>query len=100
MPSLHSKLRHDLNHYFKVNNISVDVVIETQDTSIQKLLGIEGMGLVPLPEFAGKELISEGKLVKIGTLRGVMEGFWLVSSPRKISNPIADALMKNFELKT
>ncbi len=100
MPSLHSKLRHDLNHFFQINNIFVDVVIETQDTSIQKMLAIEGMGLVALPEFAGKELVSEGKLIKIGTLRGVMEDFWLVSSPRNIPNPIAVALMKNFELNT
>ena len=100
MPSLHSKLRHDLNHFFKTNNIFVDVLIETQDTSIQKLLAVEGMGLVPLPEFAGKELVSEGKLVKVGTLGGVTEEFWLVSSPRKIPNPIAVTLMKNFELKT
>ena len=100
MPSLHSKLRHDLNHFFQVNDISVDVIIETQDTSIQKLLGNEGMGLIPLPDFAGKELVREGKLVKLGTLQGVMEDFWLVSSPRKISNPIAANLMKNFKLKT
>lgn len=100
MPSLHSKLRHDLNHFFQINNIAVDVVIETQDTSIQKLLGNEGMGLIPLPDFAGKELVKEGKLIKIGTLRGVMEDFWLISSPRKIPNPIAANLMKNFKLKT
>lgn len=100
MPSLHSKLRHDLNHFLKINNISVDVIIETQDTSIQKLLANEGMGLVPLPDFAGKELVKEGKLIKIGTLKGVMEDFWLVSSPRKIPNPIAVALMKNFRLTT
>jgi len=100
MPSLHSKLRHDLNHFLKINDITVDVIIETQDTSIQKLLGIEEMGLVPLPDFAGKELVKEGKLIKIGTLKGVMESFWLVSSPRKIPNPIADSLMKNFKLKT
>jgi LysR family transcriptional regulator, transcriptional activator of nhaA len=100
MPSLHSKLRHDLNHFFQINNITVDVVIETQDTSIQKLLGNEGMGLIPLPDFAGKELVKEGKLIKIGTLQGVMEDFWLVSSPRKIPNPIAVTLMKSFKLKT
>jgi LysR family transcriptional regulator, transcriptional activator of nhaA len=96
MPSLHSKLRHDLNHFFQINKITVDVVIETQDTSIQKLLGNEGMGLVPLPDFAGKELIKEGKLIKVGNLQGVTEDFWLVSSPRKFSNPIAEDLMKNF----
>jgi LysR family transcriptional regulator, transcriptional activator of nhaA len=100
MPSLHSKLRHDLNHFFKINNIAVDVVVETQDTSIQKMLGNEGMGLIPLPDFAGKELVKEGKLIKIGTLQGVMEEFWLVSSPRKIPNPIALDLMKKFKLNT
>ncbi len=99
MPSLHSKLRHDLNHFFQSNGITVDVVIESQDTSIQKLLGYEGMGLVPLPDFAGKELIKEGKLIKIGSLQGVTEDFWLISSPRKFSNPIAETLMKNFEWK-
>ncbi len=97
MPSLHSKLRHDLNHFFRVNDIVVDVVIETQDTSIQKLLGAEGMGLIPLPNFAGKELVKEGKLIKIGPLQGVTEDFWLVSSPRKIPNPIASVLMKEFK---
>jgi LysR family transcriptional activator of nhaA len=100
MPTLHSKLRHDLNHFFQINKITVDVIIETQDTSIQKLLGNEGMGLVPLPDFAGKELIKEGKLIKIGKLHGVTEDFWLVSSPRKFSNPIAETLMKNFNWKT
>lgn len=100
MPTLHSKLRHDLNHFFQINKITIDVVIETQDTSIQKLLGNEGMGLVPLPDFAGKELIKEGKLIKIGNLQGVTEDFWLVSSPRKFSNPIAETLMKNFKWDT
>ena len=99
MPTLDSKLRHDLNHFLRVNDISVDVIIETQDTSIQKLLGIEGMGLIPLPDFAGKELVKEGKLTKIGSLKGVTEDFWLVSSPRKFANPIAETLMKDFEWK-
>jgi LysR family transcriptional regulator, transcriptional activator of nhaA len=99
MPSLHSKLRHDLNHFFQINKITIDVIIETQDTSIQKLLGIEGMGLVPLPDFAGKELVKEGKLIKIGSLQGITEDFWLISSPRKFSNPIAETLMKNFDWK-
>jgi LysR family transcriptional activator of nhaA len=100
MPTLNSKLRHDLNHFFQINEITVDVIIETQDTSIQKLLGNDGMGLIPLPDIAGKELVKEGKLIKIGSLQGVTEDFWLVSSPRKFSNPIAEALMKDFEWKT
>ena len=99
MPSFHSKLRHDLNHFFQTNEITIDVVIETQDTSIQKLLGIQGMGLIPLPEFAGVELVKEKKLFKLGTLQKVTEDFWLVSSPRKFQNPIARNLMENFNWK-
>jgi len=99
MPSLHSKFRHDLNHFFQTNNINVNTIIETQDTSIQKLLGIQGMGLIPLPEFAGVELVKEKKLFKLGTLQKVTEDFWLVSSPRKFQNPIARNLMENFNWK-
>ncbi len=40
---------------------------------------------------------KDGKFIKIGTLREVTEDFWLVSSPRKISNPISENLMKNFK---
>lgn len=100
MPSLHSKFRHDLNHFFKTNSINVDTIIETQDTSIQKLLGIQGMGLVPLPEFAGVDLVKEKKLFKLGTLQKVTEDFWLVSSPRKFQNPIARNIMENFNWKS
>jgi len=43
---------------------------------------------------------KDGELIKIRTLREVTEDFWLVSSPRKISNPISENLMKNFKWKT
>jgi LysR family transcriptional activator of nhaA len=98
LPTLHSKLRHDLDHYFRANKIAVDITTETQDTSVQKLLGTEGMGLVPLPDFAGKELVDEKKLIKIGTLDQVKEDFWLISGIRKVPNLIAVELMEKFQL--
>ncbi len=73
-------------------------VAETQDTSVQKLLGIEGHGLIPLPEFTTRDLIGEKKLVKIGALPDVKEEFWLISAERKIENPIAARIMKSFHL--
>jgi len=45
-------------------------------------------------------IIMESTNYPGSTLKGVMEDFWLVSSPRKIPNPIAVALMKNFRLTT
>ncbi len=99
LPTLHSKLRHDLDHYFRINNITIDRTIETQDTSVQKILGIEGLGLVPLPEFAGLELVKEKKLVNLGPLPDIVEDFWIVSGIRKIANPQAQWLMDNFEME-
>ena len=63
LPTQDSKLRHDLDHYFRIHNINVDVAIECQDTSVQKTLGIDGMGLAPLPDFAGEEFVQEKKLI-------------------------------------
>lgn len=100
LPTAHSKLRHDLDHYFSLQKLRIVPVAETQDTSLQKLLGIEGHGLVPLPLFAVQELVDEKKLVKLGTLPGVKEEFWLVSAERRIQNPIAAKIMKSFQLST
>ena len=99
LPTLHSKLRHDLDHYFRLHNITINQVVETQDTSVQKVLGIEGLGLVPLPDFAGLELVKEKKLVNLGRLPDISEDFWIISGKRKITNPQAQWVMDNFELK-
>ena len=99
LPTLHSKRRHDLDHFFRIHQSNVEVVMETQDTSVQKLMAIRGLGLVALPDFAGQSLVQEKKLLKLGTLEGVYEEIFLVSSPRTITNPVADFLMKDFNLE-
>jgi LysR family transcriptional regulator, transcriptional activator of nhaA len=98
LPTLHSKLRHDLDHYFKMNQIQPDVVAETQDTGLQKLLGAAGVGLIPIAEFDAEELVREKKLVNLGRLKNVTEEIWLISASRKIENPIVSKLMKTIQL--
>ncbi|AFY02682.1 LysR family transcriptional regulator [Bdellovibrio bacteriovorus] len=97
-PTIHSRLRRDLEHYFSINGIRVDRIAETQDTSLQKLLGQEGVGLIPIVEVAASDLIREKKLVVLGTLPGIYEEIWLMAANRKIDNPIAAKLMKGFTL--
>lgn len=96
LPTAHSKLRHDLDHYFKSNDIKHTSVAETQDTSLQKLIAKHGIGLTPLPEI---EEAREPELVKLGRLEGVYEEIWLVSAKRKLENRIAAELLKVFSLK-
>ena len=95
-PTSHSKLRHDLNHFFKLNDIQAFSVAETQDTSLQKLLAEHGVGLAPLSEV---EREKEQNLVRLGRLDGVYEEIWLISAQRKIENSIAAKLMSTFSLR-
>lgn len=98
LPTLHSKLRHDLNHYFRLQNICILPVAETQDTSLQILFAKQGIGLAPLSEVSTENLVQAGALQRIGKLKGVYEEVWLVSAQRKLENPIAAKLIKSFTL--
>jgi LysR family transcriptional regulator, transcriptional activator of nhaA len=96
MPTFHSKLRSDIEHFFSSHNIHIDEIAETQDTSLQKILGRDGVGLVPLSEISVESLIKSGELFKIGELMNVQEEIFLVSASRRIENPISQHLFKNF----
>lgn len=99
-PTAHSKLRRDLDHFFNINGLRVDRIAETQDTSLQKLLGQNGVGVIPLAQVAAADLIREKKLVVLGKLPGVYDEIWLMAANRKIDNPIAAKLMKEFKMKS
>ncbi len=97
-PTVHSKMRHDLEHFFRLMGVHIDIIAETQDTAIQKLMGIEGLGLVPLPKPAVGYYVKRGQLIEIGELQSVWEELFLIAATRKIANPAALHLMRNFSL--
>lgn len=98
LPTPHSKLRMDMDHWFKTKRINPDVVFETQDTSLQKLLVTRHLGIAPLPEPAAKELITEKAMVNLGPVDDVYEELWLLSGERRIQNPVAAQIFKLFSL--
>lgn len=98
MPSIQSKLRHDVEHFLKLSEIQVNTVAEVQDTSLQKLMGSHGDGLIPIALPAAEELIAQKDLINIGTLQDVHEELWLIGAQRRIQNPVAAAIMKDFRI--
>lgn len=98
LPTNHSKLRHDFDHYCRLGEIAIDTVAESQDMSLLKLLCVEGMGLIPAPQIAVADLIASGDLVEIGRPAGIFEEFYLVSASRKIENPISAQLIRSFRI--
>jgi LysR family transcriptional activator of nhaA len=97
LPSGTSKLRHDLEHYFKVHSVRPLVLAETQDTAVQKILASHGLGVVCLPTEATRTALIEGlQLERVGMLEHVYEEIFLISAQRKVDNPIAVRLMNEF----
>jgi LysR family transcriptional activator of nhaA len=98
LPTRDSRLRHDLDDFFRLQKLSVDIVAETQDMSLQKLLGTSGMGIVPVPQIAAESLVKSGQLIEIGRPSGFFVDYYLVATSRKIENPISSRLLKEFRI--
>jgi LysR family transcriptional activator of nhaA len=87
VPTSHSKIRHDIENYFHIHDVSPLYVAETQDTSLQKILAIKGDGVIFLPKFTIKEYLLNESLVKIGDLEEITSEYYLIYSKRIIENP-------------
>lgn len=96
LPTYDSKLRQDLDHWAKLNQIEMNIVIESQDISVKKLMAINEMGLIPTATHTVTGQVLRGELVEIGHLQGVHEELYLVTAQRKIENTIASKLKDSF----
>lgn len=98
VPTEHSKIRSDVEDFFNMKKIKPNMIAETQDTSLQKILASKGDGVIFLPNFTTKELVQNEKLVKLGKVSGVYSEYYLVFSKRVIENPALDLILKqNFD---
>lgn len=98
LPTAASKLRSDLDHYFELNKIRPILVAETQDTSLQKTLGTESVGVVPMSDYAAKTLYRTSSLEKLGKLKNVFEEYWMVTPKKFMDHPTSSTLFKEFKL--
>lgn len=99
LPTFDSQLRSDFEHWLKRCDLQVDVIAETQDIALKKLMCIDALAMIPASYPTVRRQLAEGHLYPIGQVTGVYEELFLVSKERKISNPIAKELMKGFSLK-
>lgn len=95
-PTYHSRVRTEIEQYFSTIKIKPNIIAETQDTSLMKSLAVEGHGLVIIAETAVRGALRDGLLYKIHNLEGFHEELWLIAGQRKIQNPIAEKLVKEF----
>lgn len=98
MPTYDSKLRGDIEHWLRTREVKVDIIAETQDTSLKNLMSIDGLGLIAAASHTVTKQVQSGELIEIGKMTGIYEELFLVSAQRKIVNPMAQALMKSFSV--
>jgi len=94
LPTRHSKLRNDIQHFLEVNDIEAKIIAETQDTSLQKILATKGDGVIFLPEFTTEELVLNNSLISLGKLNEVYAEYFLIYGKRIFENPALDLVIK------
>ncbi len=98
LPTYDSRLRQDLDHWAKLHSVELNVIAESQDIAIKKLMATTGLGLIPAASHTVNGQMSRGELIEIGPLQGVHEELFLISAQRKIENPIALKLKESFRI--
>lgn len=96
LPTYDSRLRYDLDHWSKTIPVELDILVESQDIAVKKLIAVSGLGLLPAATHTVTHQVLNGDLVEIGQLKGVYEELLLVSAKRKIENLVAKEIMKSF----
>lgn len=96
LPTYDSRLRQDLDHWAKLNKIELNIIIESQDISVKKLMAVGELGLIPTAVHTVTGQVLRGELIEIGQLQGVYEELFLVTAERKIENQIAAKLKDSF----
>lgn len=98
LPTRASKLRSDIDHFFALRGIRPNIVAETQDTSLQKTLGTEGVGVVPMSDYSFKTVSVNRGLEKIGTFKNVFEEYWVIAPEKFQENEITKNLLDHFKV--
>ncbi len=96
LPTYDSKLRQDLDHWAKLNKIELNIMIESQDFSVKRLMALNEFGLIAMATHSLGGQMEVGELVEIGHLQGVYEEWFMVTAQRKLENPIAAKLRDTF----
>lgn len=87
-----------LDHWAKAEGVTFDVIAESQDISMKKLMAISGIGLIPAASHTVNRQVLSGELLEIGEMNGVTEELVIVTAERRIINPVAAKLMSDFSL--
>lgn len=98
LPTHDSSLRSNFEAWLEGKKIHIDVIGESQDSALKIQMAIQGVAMIIAPQYAVAEHLKNKELYEIGQLLGLNEDLFMISAKRKIENPVALHLMKNFKI--
>jgi DNA-binding transcriptional LysR family regulator len=72
-----------VEHWFNKHQINVDIVAESQDIAVKKMMAIDGLGLIAAGSHSVKRQLKNGELIEVGKLKGVTESLYILTVERK-----------------
>ncbi len=96
VPTYDSQLREDFEHWLRLNDLDVDIIIESQDNALKNQLAVEGLGLTIASEASIIEHVLSGHVHVIGELTGAKESIYFITSERQVVNPPSQFLFQKF----
>lgn len=100
LPTYESSLRQKLESYFIDNKLLLDVVAEVEDKATEVDLALKGLGLIIVMKNTVPHLIEKKALVELHAIKDIQEEVWMIIGKRKILNPLALHVMKNFSFNS
>jgi LysR family transcriptional activator of nhaA len=92
-----SRPRHEIERFFHELSIPLNMVLETDENILLKNLAMAGKGVTFLTEDSVTHWVKQKELIVLGVLPVSLE-LWLVGPKRKMVNPVAQKLLKEFSL--
>lgn len=91
-----SQIRAEIDHYFKLHNVTPLLMGEIEDIALLRLFAVSGVALVPLPQNATKEDIKSKSLIKLGQLKSTESALWAITAKRVKPTPLINKLLDDF----
>lgn len=98
LPTHDSKIRAEYDQWCEAHQVWLDVIAETQDISLEKIMACEGMGLITSASHSVQRQVLQGELIEIGPLTGASEELFLITSKRQKENEVLSKVLKHFSL--
>lgn len=95
LPSRSDPLRGAIEAWLEANDIRPDIVGEFADSALLKTFGRAGLGLFPAPGVMQAEIAAQFGAVSLGTLQGVSESWYAITSQKRISHPAVTMILAN-----